>query len=191
MLVPGVQIVIWYIYTLENNHHSKSSYQCYQLLLLLFSCKVMSDSLWPRGLQQFRLPCPLPSPRVCPNSCPLSWWCHPTISCCVAPFSSCPQSFRALGSFPISRVFASGVTRQRYYIIIDYIPHTVHFIQVTHLFCNWKFLPLYFLPFSLIFPPLSSPLAITCLFSLSKFGIILKEFTGYTVLFSYMFLFTT
>ena len=109
--------------------------------------------------------------------------------CC--PLLLLSSIFPSIRSFPISWVFASGVTRQRYYIIIDYIPHTVHFIQVTHLFCNWKFLPLYFLPFSLIFPPLSSPLATTCLFSLSKFGIILKEFTSYTVLFSYMFLFTT
>ena len=148
MLVPGVQIVIWYFYTLENNHHSKSSYQCYQLLLS-FSHKVMSDSLWP---QPFRLPCPSPSPRVCPNSCPLSRWCHPTTSCSVALFSSCPQSFRASGSFPISQVFASGVTRQRYYIIINYIPHTVHFIPVRHLFCNWKFVTLYSFTFSAYLP---------------------------------------
>ena len=68
----------------------------------------MSNSLWPQGLQQARLPCPSPSLRVCSNSCPLSWWCHPTISFSVAPFSSCPQSFPASGSFSMSRIFASA-----------------------------------------------------------------------------------
>ena len=57
---------------------------------LLFSRSVVSDSLGPHGLQHTRLPCPLPSPRVCSNSCPFSRWCHPTISSSVAPFSSCP-----------------------------------------------------------------------------------------------------
>ena len=55
-----------------------------------------------------RLPCPLLSPGVCSNSCPLSQWCHPTISPSVAPFSSCPQSFPASGSFPMSLLFVSG-----------------------------------------------------------------------------------
>ena len=54
------------------------------------------------------LPCPSPSPRACSNSCPLSWWCHPTISSSVVPFSSCLQSFPASGSFLMSRLFASG-----------------------------------------------------------------------------------
>ena len=61
-------------------------------LLLLFSCSVVSDSLWPYGLQHTRLPCPSPSPGACSNSCPLSWWCYLTISSSVAPFSSCPPS---------------------------------------------------------------------------------------------------
>ena len=60
------------------------------------------------GLQYARLPCPSPSPRVCSNSCLLSWWCHPTISSSVVPFSSCPQSFPASGSFPVRQLFASG-----------------------------------------------------------------------------------
>ena len=54
------------------------------------------------------LPCPSLSPRVCSNSCPLNWWCHPTISSSVTPFSSCLQSFPASGSFPVSRLFTSG-----------------------------------------------------------------------------------
>ena len=68
----------------------------------------MSGSLWPRGLQHSRLPCPSPTPRACSNSCPWSWWCHPTISSSVVPLSSCPQSFLASESFPVSRLFASG-----------------------------------------------------------------------------------
>ena len=62
----------------------------------------MSDSLQPHGLQHARLPCPLPSPEACWNSCPSSWWCHPTISSSVIPFSPCLQSFPASGSFPVS-----------------------------------------------------------------------------------------
>ena len=73
-----------------------------------FSWSVVSDSLWPHGLQHTRLPCPSPTPGVHSNSCPLSWWCHPTISVSVVPFSSCPQSFPASGSFPVSQFFASG-----------------------------------------------------------------------------------
>ena len=80
---------------------------CINVLLLLFSRPVMSDSLWPHGLQHTRLLCPPLSPTVCPNSCPLSQWCHPTISSSVAPFSSCPQSFPASGSLLISQLFTS------------------------------------------------------------------------------------
>ena len=65
----------------------------------------MSDSLWPPKLQHARLPCPSPSPRVCSNSCLLSWWCHLTISSTVVLFSSCLWSFPASGSFPISCLF--------------------------------------------------------------------------------------
>ena len=68
----------------------------------------MSDFLLPYALQHARLPCPSPSPRACSNSCPLSRWCHPTISSSVVPFSSCLQSFPASGSFPMSWLFTSG-----------------------------------------------------------------------------------
>ena len=68
----------------------------------------MSDSLQPHELQRVTLSCPSPSPRACSNSRPLSQWCHPTISSSVIPFSSCPQSFPASGSFPMSQLFASG-----------------------------------------------------------------------------------
>ena len=68
----------------------------------------MSDSLWPHEPQHSRPPCPSPTPRVHPNPCPLNWWCHPTISSSVIPFSSCPQSFSASGSFPMGWLFASS-----------------------------------------------------------------------------------
>ena len=67
----------------------------------------MSDSLRPHEPQHVRPPCPSPTPRVYPNPCPLSWWCHPTISSSVVPFYSCPQSFPASGSFPMSQLFTS------------------------------------------------------------------------------------
>ena len=68
----------------------------------------MSVRLRPHGLQHARFPLPSVSLRVCSNLCPLSQWCHPTISSSVTPFSSCPQSFPASGSFPMSQFFASG-----------------------------------------------------------------------------------
>ena len=86
----------------------KSQYFSPDTLLLLFSRSVVSDSLWTHVLQCARLPCPSPSPRAFSNSCPLSRWCHPAISSSVVPFSSCPQSFPASGSFLMSRLFASG-----------------------------------------------------------------------------------
>ena len=73
-----------------------------------FSHSVVSDSLWPHEPQHARPPCLSPTPRVHPNPCPLSWWCHPTIPSAVIPFSSCPQSFPASGSFQISQLFAWG-----------------------------------------------------------------------------------
>ena len=76
--------------------------------MLFFSYSVMSNSFQPHGLQLARLPCPSPSPKVCSNPCPLNWWWHPTISSSVTPFSACPQSFVASGSFPVSWLFASG-----------------------------------------------------------------------------------
>ena len=64
--------------------------------------------LWLHELQHARPPCPSPTPRVLPNACPLSWWCHPTISSSVVPFSSCLRSFPASGSFQMSQHFTSG-----------------------------------------------------------------------------------
>ena len=84
---------------------------CSILLIIQFSSvqfnhSVMSDSLRPHKLQHARPPCPSPTPGVYPNPCPSSWWCHPAISSSVIPFSSCPQSFPASGSFPMSQLFA-------------------------------------------------------------------------------------
>ena len=76
-----------------------------------FSRSVVFDSLRTHGLQPTRLPCPSPTPGVCSNSCPLSRWCHSTISSSVVPFSSCLQSFPASGSFSMSQFFASGGQR--------------------------------------------------------------------------------
>ena len=79
-----------------------------QLNSVQFSHSVVSDSLCPHEPQHARPPCPSSTPRVYPNSCPLSWWCHSTISFSVVPFPLCPQSFPASGSFLMSQPFASG-----------------------------------------------------------------------------------
>ena len=73
-----------------------------------FSCSVVSDSLRPHEPQHARPPCPSPTPGVHPNPCPLSWWCQPTVSSSVVPFSSYPQSCLASGSFQMSQLFTSG-----------------------------------------------------------------------------------
>ena len=79
-----------------------------------FSHSVVSDSLQPHESQHARPPCPSPTPRVYSNSCPLSRWCHPAISSSVVPFSSCPQSLPASGSFPMSQLFAVTSLNAKY-----------------------------------------------------------------------------
>ena len=79
--------------------------------MLHFSSVQLLSCVWlfaTHGVQHARPPCPSPTPGACWNSWPLSWWCHPTISSSAVPFSSCLQSFPASGSFPMSRLFASG-----------------------------------------------------------------------------------
>ena len=78
------------------------------MISVQFSHSVIFDSLGPHELQHARPPCPSPAPRVYPNSCPSSRWCHPTISSSVVPFSSCLQSFPTSGSFQMSQLFTSG-----------------------------------------------------------------------------------
>ena len=85
-----------------NSNRNKKAYS------VQFGRSVMSDSLRPHESQHTRPPCPLPTPRVHPNPCLLSWWCHPAISSSVIPFSSGPQSFPASGSFQMSQLFISG-----------------------------------------------------------------------------------
>ena len=98
--------------------HLQANLVCYKSLL--FNSAVSYPSLFvvqslnpvyswgPHGLQHAQLPCPSPSPRTFSNSCPLSWWCHPTISSSVIPFSSCLHCFPASGSFLMSQLFISG-----------------------------------------------------------------------------------
>ena len=80
----------------------------YQIRSGQISCSVVSNSLRPHESQHTRPPCPSPTPGVHLDSCPLSQWCHPAISSCVVPFSSCPQSFPASESFPMSQLFPWG-----------------------------------------------------------------------------------
>ena len=83
-------------------------YQSVQFSSVQFSRSVMSASLWPHELQHARPPCPSPTTGVYSNSCPSSRWCYPAISSSVVPFSSCPQSLPASGSFPLSQLFTWG-----------------------------------------------------------------------------------
>ena len=93
-----------------------SSIQCYHMVAtclridesVQFSCSAVCDSLGHHRLQHARLPFPSPTPRVCSDSCPSSWWCHPTILSSVIPFSSCLQSFPTSGYFPVSQFFPTG-----------------------------------------------------------------------------------
>ena len=89
------------------SERSNSLRQPKEMLIVIVQWSNCS-TLLPHGLQYARFPCPSPSPRVCWNSCLLSWWCHPTILSSVIPFSFCLQSFPESGSFPMSWFFPSG-----------------------------------------------------------------------------------
>ena len=95
---------LWGLYKFKWNHLATVLF----MISSKFSCSVVSNSLWPHKSQHTRPPCPSPTPRVYPNSCPSSRWCHPAISSSVIPFSSCPQSLPASESFPVSQLFAWG-----------------------------------------------------------------------------------
>ena len=93
---------------LTGKENTCSFHRQVQFCSVQFSHSIVSDSLQPRGPQHSRPPCPSPTSRVYPNPHTLSRWCHPGISSSVVPFSSCPQSFPASGSFQMSQPFASG-----------------------------------------------------------------------------------
>ena len=97
-----VTIICVWSQTFVDTSHSKS------LSSVQFSHSVVSDSSRPHEPQHTRPPYPSPTSGVYPDSCPLSWWCHPTISSSLILFSSCPQSFPTTGSFQMSQLFASG-----------------------------------------------------------------------------------
>ena len=99
------------LYTLHNFFKTKQTKNKYRFLnWIIFSSvqSLMSDSLRPHESQHARPPCPTPTPRVYPDSCPSSRWCHPAISSSVVPFSSCPQFLPASESFPMSQLFTWG-----------------------------------------------------------------------------------
>ena len=108
---PSVLNIIWYRKGTQWNFNEIIVMTHIHIYLLIHMIIVQSLShvqlFGPHGLHHTRLPCPSLSPWVCSNSCPLSWWCHPTISSSVAPFYSSPQSFQHQ-SFPISWLFASS-----------------------------------------------------------------------------------
>ena len=103
--------IFFIIYVLQENPY-----------LVQFSRSVMSDSLQPHEPQHARPPCPSATPRVYPNSCPLSQWCHLTTSSPVVPFSSCLQSFPASGSFQMSQLFTSGGQNTRVSALTSVLP---------------------------------------------------------------------
>ena len=117
-------------------------------ILNLSQILVMSDSLPLQGLQHARPPCPSPSPKVYSNSCPVSRWCHPTISSSVVPFSSHLQSFPASGPFPMSQFFPSGGQSIAASASVSVLPVTIQ---------GW------------------SPLGLTCLISLASLVLMIKN----------------
>ena len=105
-------------------------------LSVQFSCSVVSNSLQPYGLQHARPPCPSPTPRACSNSCPSSWWCHPTISSSAIPFSSCLQSFPASGSFPKHCMETSILLKHLTYFMM---PSSLQPADNTRKYFVWQF----------------------------------------------------
>ena len=101
------QFKIWHIWDPRTVNFSNWSWMEEKDCPFQFSHSVMSDFLWPLGLQDARTPCPSPTPGAYSSLCPSSWWCHPTISSSFIPFC-CLQSFPASASFPMSQLFTSG-----------------------------------------------------------------------------------
>ena len=105
---PFVFKIVFLFCDLEQHKFPKWNLGSIQFSSVQFSCSVVSDSLRPHESQHTRPPCPSPTLWVHSNSCPSNQWCHPAISSSVVPFSSCPQSLPASGSFPVSQLFAWG-----------------------------------------------------------------------------------
>ena len=109
--IPEDQNILWqksyqsFLILLSQGKRNKSKISKWDLSSVQFRHSVMSDFLWPHKSQHARPPCPIPTPGVHINSCASSPWCHPTISSSVIPFSSCPESLPASGSFPVSQLF--------------------------------------------------------------------------------------
>ena len=120
------------------------------LLILYTSVQSLSrvHSLRPHGWQHARPPCPSPTPGACSNSCPLSWWCHPTISSSVVPLSSCLQSFPASGSFPMSQFFTSGDQSIGVSASVSVFPMNVQdwflFFFFSFIFISWRLITLWY-----------------------------------------------
>ena len=98
----------WQLFWCKSKGRDEKFRNNHKFMSVQFSRSVVSDSLRPHESQHTRPPCPSPTPRVYSNSCPSCRWCHPAISSSVVPFSSCPQSLPASGSFPMSQLFTSG-----------------------------------------------------------------------------------
>ena len=108
----GLLVHYLFNYWLSDHAWGKEAHSVYSYSVQ-FSCSVVSDSLQHHESQHARPPCPSPTPGVYSNSCPSSRWCHPAISSSVVPFSSCPQSLPASGSFPMSQLLAWGILRSK------------------------------------------------------------------------------
>ena len=111
---------------------------CSVICKLLFSLPVVSNSLWPHGLQHNWPPCPSLSPKVCPSSCRLHWWRHAAISSFVTLFSFCPQSFPESGTFPISQLFTLDDQNTGVSISASVLPMSIHGwfpLRLTGLIC--------------------------------------------------------
>ena len=135
----------------NKTHHTEEFIMGTQFSSVQFSCSVISGSLWAHGLQHARLPCPSPSPRACSKSClsrcPSSLLCHPTISSSVIPFSSCLQSFPALGSFLRSQYIASGGQNIGNSASSSVLPMNIQdwfplFIFFSFIFISWRLITL-------------------------------------------------
>ena len=102
------QVCIWLVFSGKTSKEKIMRQTCHCARFVIVRSLKSCLTLWPRWLQLTRLPCPSLFPGVCSYSCPLSWWCHPTLSSSIIPFSSYLKSFPASESFPVSQFFSSG-----------------------------------------------------------------------------------